>query len=194
MYSPLNSYVYIHWILHFKYILLLLIFYTGNVQSWKCRKCGRLFAERKLCSRHVDRHMMNERKPPKKRKCSKCKHLLFDNVNQLRAHNKTVHHGQTLLICNICDKGCANESALLLHMASHSGGDRIEYACANCGKLFTHPGHLRKHQRVHVQERLYVCQLCHHDFKCEADLGNHMRRHNIIKVYSCKYCNKRFRR
>ena len=27
MYSPLNSYVYIHWILDFKYILILLLFY-----------------------------------------------------------------------------------------------------------------------------------------------------------------------
>ena len=137
--------------------------------------------------------MVKERNGPKKRKCSRCKDLRFDNVNQLRAHNRTVHHGKSLLICNVCDKGCANESALLLHMASHSE-EKIEYACADCGKLFTHPGRLRKHQRVHIQQRLYLCMICHHDFKCDSDLGNHMRRHNVIKVYNCKQCNKRFRR
>lgn len=73
------------------------------------------------------------------------------------------------------------------------------YKCETCEKLFLSKNDLRKHGRVHTNERPYICAQCHQGFRQAGSLKNHIASRHAnglgeteVEVYICNYCQKAF--
>ena len=92
--------------------------------------------------------------------------------------------------CHICQKQCSCQSALEVHLRTHSG--EKPFSCAACGKRFARKSHLTVHRRVHSGERPFSCDICGHRFAQASNLKAHARTHTGEKPYACDQCDKTF--
>lgn len=53
-------------------------------------------------------------------------------------------------------------------------------------------GHLRRHKRIHLNEKSFVCHICGKGFNICNYLTIHMKRHTGEKPYNCEVCHKNF--
>lgn len=68
-----------------------------------------------------------------------------------------------------------------------------KYQCGVCEKQFLGSNDLRKHLRIHSDERPYECLHCNKRFRQAGCLKNHIAsQHGTDTVYTCDYCNKGF--
>lgn len=68
-----------------------------------------------------------------------------------------------------------------------------QYLCQVCNKEFLGGNDLRKHIRIHTDERPYVCQHCNKRFRQGGCLKNHIAsQHGTSQTFICYYCNKSF--
>ncbi|XP_076007831.1 uncharacterized protein LOC143001876 [Genypterus blacodes] len=70
---------------------------------------------------------------------------------------------------------------------------RKRYSCSLCGRMFTHAGDFKKHNRVHTGEKPYCCPVCGKRFSQSGTLTVHLRYHTGEKPFSCHHCGKAFR-
>ncbi|ERE65042.1 zinc finger protein [Cricetulus griseus] len=66
------------------------------------------------------------------------------------------------------------------------------YSCEVCQKSFIRAPDLKKHQRVHSNERPFACHMCDKAFKYTSHLKDHERRHRGEKPFVCSTCTKAF--
>ena len=66
------------------------------------------------------------------------------------------------------------------------------HECDVCEKRFRTSGHLKKHMRIHTNEKPYECDVCEKRFRDSGNLKLHMRIHTKEKPYECDVCEKRF--
>ena len=53
-------------------------------------------------------------------------------------------------------------------------------------------GNLKRHMRIHTNEKQYECDVCEKRFSRSDTLKSHMRIHTNEKPYECDVCEKRF--
>ena len=72
------------------------------------------------------------------------------------------------------------------------GGDRVQYSCAVCSKIFSTAGHLKQHiQSVHEGIK-YTCDQCGKQFTQDCNLRMHIQSvHEGVK-YTCEECEREF--
>ncbi len=82
---------------------------------------------------------------------------------------------------------------------SHSNVDdviqkqRKKYQCEVCQKEFGYSNDLRKHLRIHLDERPFSCTQCNKTFRQAGCLKNHIAcQHGTDISYTCDYCTKSF--
>ncbi|MGH0161663.1 UNVERIFIED_CONTAM: hypothetical protein FKN15_041381 [Acipenser sinensis] len=68
----------------------------------------------------------------------------------------------------------------------------ISYQCTECEKSFRRLGHLRTHQQIHTEVRLFHCNECGKSFSMSANLKAHKRIHTGEKPFKCTECGKSF--
>ncbi|CDI97348.1 zinc finger protein 236 [Echinococcus multilocularis] len=74
-----------------------------------------------------------------------------------------------------------------------SGTRRGPYACSTCTKVFTRPTDLRRHERVHSNERPFVCEICDARFSQSGSLRIHRRIHEESgRRFKCRVCGVAF--
>lgn len=72
-----------------------------------------------------------------------------------------------------------------------------KYKCETCQKRFLGNNDLRKHQRIHTNERPYICQQCNKCFRQAGSLKNHVVSQHSSglqnpEIFICWHCQKVF--
>ena len=74
-----------------------------------------------------------------------------------------------------------------------SGINMIQNKCELCGKILSCKKNLKKHLKLHSDERNYTCKICEKSYKRSDHLKRHMISHDPNpKFYECQLCLKRF--
>lgn len=96
-------------------------------------------------------------------------------------------------ICNFCDKEFLGGNDLRKHIRIHT--DERPFECQHCGQRFRQGGCLKNHiASQHGTSETFTCYYCNKTFPIKERLRLHMRLHSGEKPYNCKICFKRFAR
>lgn len=71
-------------------------------------------------------------------------------------------------------------------------GPSQQHKCEYCSKTFPTMFRLRKHCRVHTDERPFPCDVCEKKFRSKANLTQHKLIHEGIKPFECDQCGQKF--
>lgn len=73
-----------------------------------------------------------------------------------------------------------------------SCSDQKGYPCEVCGKIFSLPSFLRRHEIVHTGEKAFSCKHCGKGFGQKASLQRHEQTHGRNQPYMCNECGDGF--
>lgn len=99
--------------------------------------------------------------------------------------------GEAVYICEKCQYTFMRKNDLKRHERVHS--DERPYKCGVCDKGFTRSDLLACHQRTHTGEKPFVCKECKRKFAKKSSLTSHRRNiHACEKPYICDICGDGF--
>uniref|UniRef100_H2YH50 C2H2-type domain-containing protein n=1 Tax=Ciona savignyi TaxID=51511 RepID=H2YH50_CIOSA len=97
-----------------------------------------------------------------------------------------------LIACEECGLICAGQSHYQVHIRSHTG-KRRPFKCTVCGVAFTQKGNLRRHYKIHSEEKPFQCPVCSYRCRRRDALNGHMRIHSDVRPYRCVYCARSYK-
>ncbi|XP_050439855.1 zinc finger protein 665-like [Adelges cooleyi] len=95
-----------------------------------------------------------------------------------------------LFNCGICSKMLSSKSNLRKHWRIHT--DEKPFKCNVCAKTFGHQTYLKTHKRIHTGEKPFKCDVCEKTFGQQSTLKTHERIHTREKPFKCNICEKTF--
>ncbi|CAK1603102.1 unnamed protein product [Parnassius mnemosyne] len=97
--------------------------------------------------------------------------------------------------CRYCGKVFGSDSALQIHIRSHTG-ERPFKCNVLCHRVLSCKSALQMHYRTHTGERPFRCKLCGRAFTTKGNLKTHMGVHRIKPpsqmLHQCPVCHKKF--
>lgn len=96
--------------------------------------------------------------------------------------------------CGLCMKKFLGSNDLRKHVRIHT--NERPYSCPECNRCFRQAGSLKNHiASQHAPgPEIYVCNVCEKAFPIKERLRLHLRTHTGDRPYSCKLCPKEFAR
>ncbi|XP_052062635.1 zinc finger protein ZFP2-like [Mytilus californianus] len=111
-------------------------------------------------------------------KSIQCKHTTTDGKNSSKKFQ-----------CDVCGNWFKHTYTLRKHKCNHEG----EYSCSVCNKRYGLPSYLKRHMRIHTDEKtFYKCRYCDKSLCSTSSLAAHERLHTLDKPFECDVCHKRF--
>ncbi|XP_068751833.1 zinc finger protein 883-like [Montipora capricornis] len=187
-----------------------------NEDRHPCPLCGKPFTERAALDQHqLEVHTEDSAKAFQ---CIFCQ-VEFGTKYQLEVHLR-LHQGQTPYLCPHCPRSFHRSDLLQKHLKAHRvdqphtchfcGGvyrkkiylyqhlqrrhpEKTRHQCNLCKKTFADSTDLKRHLRIHSNQRPFQCNVCHKRFRQKGQLKVHLRSHTRDKPYVCDQCNKPFR-
>ncbi|CAC5381029.1 KRAB [Mytilus coruscus] len=197
----------------------------NEAKPFLCDDCGKGFALAKYLQKHKQRHTAPE-VMDKVYNCRYCDKT-FDNLHEYQQHIRTHTDAEDRIFqCDQCPKRFFKQVMLaqtakaykdpdtlrkhirFIHKTAEEDGNRKEYPCPFCDKVFYSNGHRKRHLIKHTGERPFKCEECGKGFTEKRSLQNHQRIHSGFRLkfklqshldshegvyrYQCKICNKGF--
>ncbi|XP_069670021.1 zinc finger protein 436-like isoform X1 [Periplaneta americana] len=100
------------------------------------------------------------------------------------------HTNDKLFKCDVCGKYFSRPNHLIRHQRLHTG--EKPFNCNVCEKFFSQSAHLIQHQRVHTGEKPYKCDICGKCFTNASNLKRHEVNHTGERPFECEVCGKCF--
>ena len=69
---------------------------------------------------------------------------------------------------------------------------KTDRTCLICEKEFPFKSYLKRHLRVHSENKPFNCDHCGQKFSRKDTLTRHIRIHTGEKPFKCEYCDKKF--
>ena len=93
------------------------------------------------------------------------------------------------LVCHICEHKSVDKHSLKRHMRVHS--NEKPYKCELCDWSSKWSGELSRHMSRHSGEKRFKCNVCNFRTAFKSNLGAHMRKHTGEKPFACDKCDFR---
>ncbi|XP_017119198.1 zinc finger protein 679 [Drosophila elegans] len=170
----------------------------NSSKNFDCPECPKKFYD--SYSRNI--HLKVRHKGENPFPCNHCSES-FASGSTRHKHEREVHGAGPRILarqsvkkhvgrhfCTKCTKSYKSKKALSYHMNSHDGTKPFE--CKVCGRGFTDPSALKRHQALHDKFPFY-CEFCLKGFLLRCKLNEHQKIHTGERPYCCEICDAYYR-
>lgn len=163
--------------------------HSSVYDMFKCDTCGREFVSRRYLQRHVVCH--SQERPFA---CSVCERR-FKRNGDVAAHMKNRHRNERDHMCDVCNFGSNNKSAVERHRRRHF--NQFSLQCDVCGWGCYSIVQLKEHQNLHTGATPFECDACSKCFSTKGRLKYHKETKHPdptrkSKRPQCDLCGKTF--
>ena len=157
---------------------------TKKIETFSCYNCDAVCHSKKQLNRH-------HKSEHAKIKCPDCNRQ-FPTADSLQRHQYTHRHDHQIN-CSMCEEVFAFTSNLVNHMEKHKDERPWKCPEEGCTRDFKRKSDLMAHEVVHRGE-YFICEFPNCDYKNVDPrlVKRHQRVHTQEKKVKCTECNKRF--
>ena len=164
-----------------------------NGPKYQCqRRTLRILPESKTLSTNIDKQTIHNHSfhgqnlsdptPGQDNNSTLSPRILQTKSQSEKIRNKSARLGDKKYPCLYCDKVFTRPGGLVGHTRVHTG--EKPHKCQTCGKRFSDSSSLTKHIRTHTGEKPFKCNLCHRAFSISHNLTRHLKLHSRDKLHS----------
>ncbi|XP_055837826.1 zinc finger protein OZF-like [Episyrphus balteatus] len=146
--------------------------HTGE-RPHECNICNIKFITKGKLKQHIKEQHLNEGVMYPCDQCGK----EFNNLVNLKRHQKVVHDGIKEYLCSHCDRSFGTAVTRNNHEKIHT--DDRPYECKTCGKRFITYALLATHKLMHIGKKPHECDVCHNVYVSVSSLNRHKKNSHL---------------